>query len=99
MDFSVELSHQAQADVAGIYDWLRSQESGDAGERSEPPETQGRQDQHVTPPEQAERGRDQRPRHPADRCRQQHHPEPTPTNADLTQGEGEEEHEESDAPS
>jgi plasmid stabilization system protein ParE len=33
MDFSVELSYQAQADVAGIYDWLRSQEAGDAGER------------------------------------------------------------------
>ena len=33
MDFSVELSHQAQADVAGIYDWLRSHEAGDAGER------------------------------------------------------------------
>ena len=33
MDFSVELSHQAQADIAGIYDWLRSQEAGDAGER------------------------------------------------------------------
>jgi plasmid stabilization system protein ParE len=33
MDFSVELSHQAQADVAAIYDWLHSQEAGDAGKR------------------------------------------------------------------
>lgn len=33
MDFRVELSHQTQADVAAIYDWLRSQGAGDAGER------------------------------------------------------------------
>jgi plasmid stabilization system protein ParE len=33
MDFHVELSDQAQRDIAGIYDWLRSQQAGDAGER------------------------------------------------------------------
>lgn len=33
MDFRVELSDQAQADIARIYDWLRSQRAGDAGER------------------------------------------------------------------
>ena len=33
MDFRVELSHRAQADIAGIYDWLHSQQAGDAGER------------------------------------------------------------------
>jgi plasmid stabilization system protein ParE len=33
MDFRVELSDRAQADIAGIYDWLRSQQAGDAGER------------------------------------------------------------------
>lgn len=33
MDFRVELSDQAQADIAGIYDWLHVQQAGDAGER------------------------------------------------------------------
>ena len=33
MDFRVELSDQAQRDIAAIYDWLRSQQAGDAGER------------------------------------------------------------------
>ena len=32
MDFRVELSDQAQRDIAAIYDWLRSQQAGDAGE-------------------------------------------------------------------
>jgi plasmid stabilization system protein ParE len=33
MAFRVELSDQAQADIAAIYDWLRSQQAGEAGER------------------------------------------------------------------
>jgi plasmid stabilization system protein ParE len=33
MDFRVELSEQAQRDIAAIYDWLQSQQAGDAGER------------------------------------------------------------------
>ena len=33
MDFRVELSAQAQRDIAAIYDWLLSQQAGDAGER------------------------------------------------------------------
>ena len=33
MDFRVELSEQAQRDVAAIYDWLHSHQAGDAGER------------------------------------------------------------------
>ena len=33
MDFRVELSAQAQHDIAAIYDWLRSQHAGDTGER------------------------------------------------------------------
>src|SRR5207248_34386 len=33
MDFRVELSDQAQRDIAAIYNWLRSQQAGDAGER------------------------------------------------------------------
>lgn len=33
MAFRVELSDQAQADIAAIYDWLLSQQAGDAGER------------------------------------------------------------------
>jgi toxin ParE1/3/4 len=33
MAFRVELSEQAQRDVSAIYDWLRSQQAGDAGER------------------------------------------------------------------
>ena len=33
MDFRIELSDQAQRDIAGIYDWLRSQQAGPAGER------------------------------------------------------------------
>jgi toxin ParE1/3/4 len=33
MDFRVELAAQAQHDVAAIYDWLHSQQAGDAGER------------------------------------------------------------------
>ena len=33
MDFRVELSQQAQRDIAAIYDWLQSQQAGDAGAR------------------------------------------------------------------
>jgi plasmid stabilization system protein ParE len=33
MDFRVELSDQAQRDIAAIYDWLRSQQAGEASER------------------------------------------------------------------
>ena len=33
MAFRVELSDRAQADITAIYDWLRSQRAGDAGER------------------------------------------------------------------
>jgi plasmid stabilization system protein ParE len=33
MDFRVELSDRAQADIAEIYDWLRLQQAGEAGER------------------------------------------------------------------
>jgi toxin ParE1/3/4 len=33
MDFRVELADQAQRDIATIYDWLRSHQAGDAGER------------------------------------------------------------------
>lgn len=33
MDFRVELSDQAQRDIAAIHDWLRSQQAGDAGKR------------------------------------------------------------------
>jgi plasmid stabilization system protein ParE len=33
MDFRVELSEQAQGDIAAIYDWLESQLAGDAGTR------------------------------------------------------------------
>jgi plasmid stabilization system protein ParE len=33
MAFRVELSEQAQRDVSAIYDWLRSQQAVDAGER------------------------------------------------------------------
>ena len=33
MAFRVELSNRAQADIAAIYDWLRSQQAGQAGER------------------------------------------------------------------
>ena len=33
MDFHVELSEQAKRDIVGIYDWLRSQQAGDAGDR------------------------------------------------------------------
>ena len=33
MDFRVELSEQAQRDIAAIYDWLQQQQAGDAGER------------------------------------------------------------------
>jgi plasmid stabilization system protein ParE len=33
MAFRVELSDRAQGDVAAIYDWLRSQQAGQAGER------------------------------------------------------------------
>jgi plasmid stabilization system protein ParE len=33
MDFRVELSDQAQRDIATIYDWLQSQYAGDAGGR------------------------------------------------------------------
>lgn len=33
MDFRVDLSEQAQRDIAAIYDWLQSQQAGDAGER------------------------------------------------------------------
>jgi plasmid stabilization system protein ParE len=33
MAFRVELSAQAQSDVAAIYDWLKSHEAGETGER------------------------------------------------------------------
>lgn len=33
MDFHVELSDQAQRDIGAIYDWLRSEQAGNAGER------------------------------------------------------------------
>jgi plasmid stabilization system protein ParE len=33
MAFRVELSERAQADIAAIYDWLGSQQAGEAGER------------------------------------------------------------------
>jgi plasmid stabilization system protein ParE len=33
MDFRVDLSDQAQRDIIAIYDWLRSQQAGDEGER------------------------------------------------------------------
>ena len=33
MDFRVELPDQAQRDIAAIFDWLQSQQAGDAGER------------------------------------------------------------------
>jgi plasmid stabilization system protein ParE len=33
MAFRVELAEQAQADIAAIYDWLRSQQAEEAGER------------------------------------------------------------------
>ena len=33
MDFRVELSAQAQRDIASIHDWLQSQSAGDTGER------------------------------------------------------------------
>ena len=33
MAFRVELSDRAQSDIAAIYDWLRSQQAGSAGER------------------------------------------------------------------
>jgi plasmid stabilization system protein ParE len=33
MAFRVELSDRAQADIAAIYDWLLSQQAGQAGER------------------------------------------------------------------
>ena|SRR5688572_8273053 len=33
MAFRVELSDRAQTDIAAIYDWLRSQQAGSAGER------------------------------------------------------------------
>ena len=33
MAFRVELSDQAQTDIATLYDWLRSQQAGNAGER------------------------------------------------------------------
>jgi len=33
MAFRVELSDQAQRDISAIYDWLRSQQAGDTGER------------------------------------------------------------------
>jgi plasmid stabilization system protein ParE len=33
MAFRVELSEQAQRDISAIYDWLRSEQAGDAGER------------------------------------------------------------------
>ena len=31
MDFRVELSEQARRDIVAIYDWLESQQAGDAG--------------------------------------------------------------------
>jgi len=33
MVFRVELSERAQRDISAIYDWLRSEQAGDAGER------------------------------------------------------------------
>ena len=33
MAFRVELSDRAQSDIAAIYDWLLSQQAGNAGER------------------------------------------------------------------
>jgi plasmid stabilization system protein ParE len=33
MVFRVELSDRAQRDISAIYDWLRSEQAGDAGER------------------------------------------------------------------
>src|SRR5262245_34350379 len=33
MAFHVDLSDRAQTDIAAIYDWLCSQQAGDAGER------------------------------------------------------------------
>ena len=33
MDFRVELSEQAQRDIATIYDWLLAEQAGTAGER------------------------------------------------------------------
>lgn len=33
MDFRVDLSEQAQRDIAAIYGWLRTEHAGDAGER------------------------------------------------------------------
>jgi len=33
MDFRVDLSEQAQRDIAAIYDWLLAEHAGDAGER------------------------------------------------------------------
>ncbi|MGH2437870.1 MAG: type II toxin-antitoxin system RelE/ParE family toxin, partial [bacterium] len=33
MDFRVELADQAKHDIVAIYDWLLSQQAGDAGER------------------------------------------------------------------
>jgi len=33
MDFRVELSAQAQNDIAAIHDWLQSQQAGETGER------------------------------------------------------------------
>lgn len=33
MDFRVEVSDQARCDVEAIYDWLRSQQAGEGGER------------------------------------------------------------------
>jgi hypothetical protein len=32
MDFRVELADQARRDIDAIYDWLRLQQAGDAGE-------------------------------------------------------------------
>lgn len=33
MAFRVELSDRAQGDIAAIFEWLRSQQAGDAGQR------------------------------------------------------------------
>lgn len=33
MDFRVDLSKQAQGDIAAIYDWLLAEQAGDAGAR------------------------------------------------------------------
>jgi len=33
MVFRVELAERAQRDISAIYDWLRSEQAGDAGER------------------------------------------------------------------